>query len=177
MSQPPSIPGVEFTNSGLRIDAALDMADYNAIRDFLMSANKAVQWWIGDWLLYGEGRGEWGETYDRAVFHTGLSKHYLKQCKSVSRAYQLCDRSHNLPWTHHLIAASLEPEARQEVLETAVAEGWSKRQMREAVRGAKGVTHDASDRVKNRITKALDALSPRERIEILRDLCAKYGVK
>ncbi len=77
------------------------------------------QWWIGDWLNYGEGRPEWGDKYEQAISMFGKEYQTLVQYKNVARAIEFNERSLNLPWSHHMAVASQPPAVRRELLEAA----------------------------------------------------------
>lgn len=78
----------------------------------------AVQWWIGDWLNYGEEK--WGEMYDKAKEATGLSYSYLRVLKYVAARIQLYFRKYNLDWTHYCTVAPLEPPEQKKWLSYAL---------------------------------------------------------
>lgn len=78
-----------------------------------------MQWWIGDWLNYGEGRPEWGDKYEQAISIFGLNYGTLSTYKSVAAAFDICLRRQNLSWSHHNALASQPPAVRRELLEAA----------------------------------------------------------
>ena len=71
-----------------------------------------MQWWIGDWLNYGEGRPEWGDKYEQAISIFNKPYGTLAEYKAVSAAIQFPERSGNLPWSHHKVLAYQPPAAR-----------------------------------------------------------------
>lgn len=82
----------------------------------------AVKFARGDWLLYGEGRGQWGHMYTQAMQETGQDYGTLRQEVWVSGRVQLCTRVHNLSWTHHRAVASLRPDEQERWLKFAESE-------------------------------------------------------
>jgi hypothetical protein len=93
--------------------------------EFIKRAESGVQWWIGDWLLYGEGKPEWGDRYEAACELFGREQDAIKQYKSISKAFELCTRVNNLSWSHHREVASEEPSRRTRLLQEAVDAGES----------------------------------------------------
>jgi len=60
-----------------------------------------VNWWIGDWLNYGE-KYEEAEALEKWEYGT------LAHMKWVSGMFQICRRRQNLSWSHHYEVASFE---------------------------------------------------------------------
>lgn len=91
---------------------------------------KAVQWWIGDWLNFGEQA--YGEKYSQALEETGLSYSALSHYAWV--AARVCTRVQTLSWSHHRAVAGLEPDEQREWLEKAGEQNWSKRDLEKQLR-------------------------------------------
>lgn len=53
----------------------------------------------GDWLAYGEGRGEWGEMYAQAHDQTRMSYTTLRQEYYVSDRVPISSRVNTLSWS------------------------------------------------------------------------------
>jgi hypothetical protein len=112
ISAPPTLEKAQFLNNALILDESLSRPEWDNIGTFLKTANKAVQWWIGDWLNFGERK--WGEMYTQALEQTDYEQGSLRQMKWVSSKVQLCTRVHNLDWTHYREVADL-PQPQQEL--------------------------------------------------------------
>ncbi|MEE9610435.1 MAG: hypothetical protein V3W19_04245 [Desulfatiglandales bacterium] len=79
----------------------------------LARMNGAVQWWIGDWLNYGESKNYISRSkYELALKTTGLAKATLWQYSWVSRKVKSSIRIEDLYWRHHELVAGLS-EAKQ----------------------------------------------------------------
>ena len=91
----------------------------------------AAQWWKGDWWKEGETRkyGDGEELAKRA----GVNYETIKQLASVSRAYELCVRTHNLSFAHHLIAMTAPDKDRLRWLKRAEENGWTTAQLRKEI--------------------------------------------
>jgi len=83
---------------------------------------------FGDWLWLGERK--YGETYTQAIEATGLAASTLQEAKWVAGAFESCERSQALSWSHHKETASLPPDTRREVLASAAAEGLTTREVK-----------------------------------------------
>ena len=101
---------------------------WNEIGKSLAIVERGAQWWIGDWLRYGEHT--YGEKYKRAEQVTGYDQQTLRNFKWVSGEYAVSCRQDNLSWNHYLSAASLEPSVRTEMLRSAADNGWSVSELR-----------------------------------------------
>lgn len=111
----------------------LRFEEWQAIGNTLQQVSASLNWWIGDWLNYGEQR--WGEMYAQAMDITGWDYDRLRHCKYVSGRVQFGLRNPNLRWSHHKEVASLEPEEQAAWLGRAEAESWTVRRLREEIKG------------------------------------------
>src|SRR6266568_4414813 len=76
---------------------------------FRIHAEKAVQFWIGEWLLYGENH--YGKVrYEQAIEETGLDIQTLYNYKWVASKVPISLRRNNLSFHHHKEVAGLTPE-------------------------------------------------------------------
>jgi len=97
--------------------------DWQQCGAFIHEAEKSVQFWIGDWLNFGEKT--WGKRYEEAIQQTGLEYQTLRDYKWVASSMPLSLRNDKLSFYHHRELASLEPEQQTYLLNKAVAESWS----------------------------------------------------
>jgi hypothetical protein len=125
-----------LTESGLVISGDLTFDDFcNGLKQCQGIANGAL-WTLGDLLVYGESRGEWGEMYSQALDLTKKSYSTLTQAVHLSKRYPRTERVAAVSWSHHREAATIaDPQERRQLLERAGAEGWSREQVRDHVRG------------------------------------------
>lgn len=98
-------------------------------------AGRAVQWWAGDWLRFGERR--YGEMYSQGLDATGLDYGTLANYVYVTDRFESSRRRENLSFGHHQEVASEPPEVADAWLDQAEAEGWSIADLRKARRRAK----------------------------------------
>jgi hypothetical protein len=125
----------EVTPVSWQPPAELTFEEWAAIGNTLQQVNASLNWWIGDWLNYGERK--WGEMYAQAVEVTGWDYDRLRDAKWVSGSIQLSFRNDNLSWTHHRHVASLSPTEQAEWLGRAAANGWRSGQLKEAIKASK----------------------------------------
>ena len=119
-------------------------AEYRTLR----TIEHHIPWWIGDLLIIGETR--WPEMFAQALGDelsltnqnvadaTGRSYWTISQWKWMANAIPPAARRPELSHSHHRAVAKLPAEARDQMLETAVQEGWSRRDLEAAVRKETG---------------------------------------
>jgi hypothetical protein len=114
-----TVPGAVLTSVGIQFDPGTSFDQWHTVGSMLERMNGAVQWWIGDWLLYGENRPEWGDGYEQAISIFKLSYSTLANYKRVAKRVEFSRRRENLPFDHHEAVACLEDELQEEVLSMA----------------------------------------------------------
>ena len=136
------LPGCEFTQTGLTIEPGLEQLSWELIGSLLTRVQSGVQWWVGDWMQYGEQA--YGEKYAQAVDayeQTGINVDTLRNYQWVSEHVPVVRRLTTLSWSHHQAIAALPPKEQTQWLQEAVKEGWSYRDLRREV--------DKAERKKN----------------------------
>lgn len=119
-------------------ETALDLPpdlDFDAWQDagrMLGRIGRACQWWIGDWLNYGERA--YGEKYSQALEVTGLEYGTVANCAYVASRVEISRRRENLSWSHHYEIAAQDPDDQDEWLDRAAADGLTHKELRRAVR-------------------------------------------
>lgn len=122
------IPDCEFTTTSLKLPEKLSFDHWARIGRQLQLADLAVQWWIGDWLNYGEPR--YGEKYAQAIEEFGRKKQTLMNYAYVARAIEPSRRREIVDFSTHAEVASLEPEDQDKLLAKAAKENMSKASVR-----------------------------------------------
>lgn len=90
--------GMEFTKTSLMIDPTTSYESWENIGEQLNQIEGAIQWWIGDWLNFGERK--YGEMYAQAVDETQAKT--WRQYKWVATAIELSSRLDNLSCLPHV---------------------------------------------------------------------------
>lgn len=122
-------PGI--TPNSWKPDRELTFEEWEQAGQMLQSIGRAWQWWVGDWLNYGEAR--YGEKYAQAIDLTGLGYDAVANAAWVAAAVEPSTRVETLSWTHHRLVAQLDPLAQREWLTRARDEGMSTRELRTAI--------------------------------------------
>lgn len=95
---------------------------------------RTTSWLIGDWLIYGEAT--FGEKMAQAVEWTGLSEGTLRNYMSVCGRIPATRRLVGIPFSMHADVAPLTPSEQTEWLKKAQRNGWSRQQLRDAMKEA-----------------------------------------
>ena len=128
----------QLTKSGLVVTGSMSIQEWLQVGTALRNCQGATQWWIGDWLNYGERA--YGEKYTQALNETDYKYGVLRNLKYVSGRVELSRRRDNLRWAHHQEIAPLEPSDQREWLEKAEKYGWSPASLRAELKKVKGST-------------------------------------
>jgi len=131
-SQLPIPYGVELTRTSLALPDDLPFDDWQRLGTTLKDIEKSVQWWIGDWLNFGERR--YGETYAQAVDATDYEAGTLRNAKWVASKVEMSRRRDNLSFSHHQEVAPLEPGEQDEWLDKALGGAWKRSELRKEMK-------------------------------------------
>ena len=121
--------------TGMELNPKLSFDEWERCGRQLQLMEGSVQWWIGDWLNFGEQK--YGEKYAQAVDAsdgTGKSVDTLRAYQWVAERVPVVRRRTNLPWSHHREVAQLDPREQNALLASAEQGGWSIKEIRSAVR-------------------------------------------
>lgn len=121
----------QFLSTGLILAEETTIDEWERIGRFLQQAEQSLQWWIGDWLRFGERK--YGKTYKDAAEATGYAVKSLQMFASVAKQVEPSKRLEDLPWTYHLAVAGLKPTEQERMLRRARNEGWKHKDLRAAV--------------------------------------------
>jgi hypothetical protein len=128
------LPGALATPVGLTLPPGLTEEQWTAAGAILVRAKSRVQWYLGDWLNYGEAAGYIDrKRYDTAAAVTGYGRSTLYDLAWVARTIESSRRHEDLSWGHHRDVASCSVGDGDAWLREAAAQRWSRAQLREAV--------------------------------------------
>lgn len=131
-----AIPGdVEVTETSWRPMADLSREQWEQEGTRLLRMGRAVNFWLGDWVLYGEQH--YGETYTEAIDLTGYEYQTVANIIWVARSVPELSRRRELSWSHHEAVASLEAPEQESWLALAEEEGMTVARLRSRLQGAK----------------------------------------
>lgn len=130
------LPG-ECSLTHWEIPADIEESKFLEILPSLESAETAIKWYRGEWMLFGEERFE--ERMSQLYTGCNMQKKTLENERWVAKAVHVSLRRKELSWTHHRVVAPLSPSEQAEFLEKAVVEGLTTKELEQAVR----CRHDA----------------------------------
>lgn len=125
-----TIGSMTLSATGIVFDGEVSFDDWQAAGALIERAHGGVQWWIGDWLLYGEGRPEWGDKYEAAIQAFDKEYQTLAQYKWLAKAFDFSRRREKLSFKHHMEVAALESPVADELLDQAESGDWSSATLR-----------------------------------------------
>jgi len=100
-----------LTSTSWNAGDKLDLREWLRYGRRLGTLGRSVNWWIGDWLRYGNAR--YGERYARAARATGYDAQSLMNMVYVASRFAPSRRREGLSWSHHAELAALD-EAEQD---------------------------------------------------------------
>lgn len=106
---------VTVQSTGLAIKAGLPIEQWLEVGEQLKRVETGIQWWIGDWLNYGES--EYGEKYSQALDATDYTYQGLSDIAYVCKNYEISRRRDNVSFSAHRELLSLDKNAQDEALE------------------------------------------------------------
>jgi hypothetical protein len=121
---------VRTTEVGWQPEGDMPFDQWVEVGRQLLRAGRAWQFWLGDWILYGEKHH--GEMYDDAVDITGYDRTTLRNIVVVCRAVEMSRRRDDLTFTHHVEVAPLPPAEQDAWLTRAAEEKWPASKLRAA---------------------------------------------
>src|SRR6266700_4123908 len=118
-----TVASFHLSQNGLRPVGTPTFVQWLECGQFIRNTEQSVQFWIGDWLVYGEQA--YGKTdYEQALQETGLSYQTLRIYKHVASALPLSLRRNKVSFHHHKEVANLAPEIQIRLLQQAETEAW-----------------------------------------------------
>lgn len=133
---------------GLGIDDSVSQEEWTELGQVLRRLDVALQWLIGDWMVYGER--VWGYTYEKVALSFGYEVSTLYNYTSVARKVSFSRRRENLSFGHHQAVASRAPEEQAHWLALAEDEGWSVARLRASLSEAPSTSIQANPLVSHK---------------------------
>lgn len=119
----------EFLPTGLVLPEGLSLEEWCAVGDTVRGVDRATNWWIGDWLRYGEGR--YG-AYSQYSVEIGRDPGTLSNLAAIASRFPIGQRRASLSWSCHRAVAYLPDDVRERLLDEAEANRWGSRDVEEA---------------------------------------------
>jgi hypothetical protein len=142
-------PGCKATRTGLQISEALDVDAWEQLLGRVVAFSDSSAWWIGDVLAYGEWK--YGEKYRAILADLELEYDRARDYAYVAGNVPCTIRRDDLSFTHHRIVAKLAPVDQEDWLARATENGWTKRELQEAIESAATPALEAAHRTLEQI--------------------------
>lgn len=113
----------------------IEVRDWLRAGQRLGAMTRCSQWWLGDWVRYGNKR--WGEKYKEAARITGYDVQSLRNIAYVAGRVEVSRRRDNLTWSHHAEVGALGPEEQDKWLDLAASQRMSVADLRIELRNAR----------------------------------------
>jgi hypothetical protein len=122
------IPGVGLTPTSLDIEEDLTFQEWERLLGIMERYEKSSPWWVGDCLAFGHE--VWGDRIYQSLTEVGWRNERLRQYRWVAERVAPQHRNPDLSWSHHRQVAALDnPKDQVRWLDTALAEGWTEREL------------------------------------------------
>lgn len=126
---------VTVKTTGLDIKSGMPIDDWLQLGEQLKRVESGIQWWIGDWLNYGERN--YGEKYTQGLDATDYSLKGLQNIAYVAGRVETSRRRELVPFSTHSEIASLEPDEQMQALDEIEQNHLSKNDTRKLVKHIK----------------------------------------
>lgn len=135
---PINIEQCEFSHTALDIRDGIKFTEWLHLGNKLGSVEGSVAWWVGDWINYGiEHNTEWEGKPKKvlaAKLLTHLDPHSCANYAAVAASVAKSRRRDSLSFGHHDNVSNLPPNQQSKWLKKAEENGWSRADMRAAMR-------------------------------------------
>lgn len=132
-----SLGGVRLLPTQMVFERDLSIQEWENLGSQLRMIGEGVQWWIGDWLAYGEHT--YGEKYKVAAQVMEHSIQRMANWRWVAGKFETSRRREKLTYTHHELVAALPPKQQDYWLNLAEANDLNTKQLGRAMKDvAKG---------------------------------------
>src|SRR5262245_40086881 len=103
-----SLGAVKLLPTQMVFERELSLGEWEQLGEQLRMIGEGVQWWVGDWLAYGEHA--YGEKYQKAarVMHHSIQR--MANWTWVAGKFETSRRRENLTYSHHELVAALPPK-------------------------------------------------------------------
>ncbi len=127
------VRGYRFGPFGITFERDLTDPEFLECGQRTASIINGSTWALGDWLVYGLGRGPKGDMYGQARKLTGRTYDSLVQLTKVAEAFPVGRRTAKVPWSHYREALRLPEGERLAFLERDEAAHWGRDQLSQQI--------------------------------------------
>ena len=128
----------ELMATGLSVKegARPTIREHQSVGEFITKVQKGAEWWIADWLAYGETRADWKEKLSQVVDAGLIKEKTARNIKYIGENIAPSRRRDDVDFSVHAEVASLSPKEQEKWLEKAAENDWGVRDLRAEIRAA-----------------------------------------
>jgi hypothetical protein len=132
---------IELENGGALTPRVLNLPPeiaydtYESLGAFLGEFKSRVNFYLGDWLIFGEGT--FGERWSQAAEATGLAEQTLLRIMAVCRGVPPSRRRGDVSWSVHAAVYTLPAREQRTWLARAAEHRWGYAELRKAMQSAR----------------------------------------
>jgi hypothetical protein len=115
VSELATFEGEWFQPTALELPSDLPYERWERLGRTLKDMEKGVQFWLGDWLLFGETH--YPDRYTQATEETGYTHGALRNMAWVAKEFPVSSRDDRLSFSHYRSLARVPPEERADWIE------------------------------------------------------------
>ena len=136
LNKSPAIHSISETS--IEFAPGMKFEEWESIGRDLQRIGRCWQWWVGDWLNFGES--QYGEKYSQAIEVTGIAYQTLMNCAWVASRVEISRRREIVSWSHHSEIAKFDPKDQEKWLKLAEKKSLSRSELREAIKDSKQIS-------------------------------------
>jgi hypothetical protein len=136
--------GFTLTPTGCTVEGQPSIDAYGEALARCGRLANASQWALGDLIVYGEGRGDWGEMYTQFVELSSRSYAQISQAARVSKTFppgDMREYAAHLSWSHHRALLSIDRGERLGLLRQAQENEWNVETLKQAANDLASLTN------------------------------------
>lgn len=122
-----------ITPTGLQVGEEAQQSDWQDLGAYLLKLHGAIQWLIGDWLVFAEDV-KWGDIPTIAA-QTGIAEKTLYDYTYVARHVQFSVRTEKLSFGHHALVVRKDGKDQRRALQHAISYHLSVSEFRRWLKG------------------------------------------
>ena len=124
-----------FNKYHLAIHPTAGIENWLRIGNALQGINIGYQWWVGDWLAFGEAK--FADKVEQGMEFTGRTENTLRQWAWTAKRFAPEERTHEVSFGHYHTMASVKnkaPDVAMKLLANAEAKGLPVQLVRQQVK-------------------------------------------
>ena len=127
--------GGALTPRVLNLPPEIQYGAYESLGAFLGEFKSRVNFYLGDWLIFGEGT--FGERWAQAAEATGLAEQTLLRIMAICRGVPPSRRRDDVSWSVHAAVYTLPAREQRTWLARAAEHAWGYAELKRAMQAAR----------------------------------------